>query len=358
MHENLSSNLGTPNFNDRVPLDLVRGILRKTQAAGLACLLVACGVGPSHGTARPPVRAEGNAGSPVAAMPRYDHIFLIVDENKTYEQIVDAKAAPGITKLAHRYGLATRYFAVTHPSQPNYVAIVGGSTHGIRDDAHHVVDAPNLATQLQGAHLSWKDYLESIPQPGSLADYAGPYAAKHSGFVQYASVRNDPNRAQHLVGFDVLERDLRAGRVPNFAMIAPNLCNDMHGQAKLFGAKCFADLIETGDGEIVKLVGEIQSSPVWREKGNVAVVLTWDEDDAGSTAGCCGNDASDPANRGGGHVATIVITNHGRRGVVDAAPYSHYSLLRTIEDGLGIRTHLGRAAAPGVHDMTPLFAVR
>jgi hypothetical protein len=291
-------------------------------------------------------------------MPRYDHIFLIVDENKSYERIVDAKAAPGITKLAHTYGLASQFYAETHPSQPNYVAMVGGSTHGIRDDGPHVVNAPNLATQLDAAHLSWKDYLESIPQPGSLVQYSGPYAAKHSGFLQYASVRNDRHRAQHLVGFDVLAGDLRDGTVPNFAMIAPNLCNDMHGQAKLFGAKCFADLIESGDGEVVKLVTEIQSSRIWREKGNVAIVLTWDEDDGGGTQGCCGNDPNDPANRGGGHIATIVIANHGPRGVVDATPYSHYSLLRTIEDAFGLKTHLGRAGASGVRDMTPLFAAR
>lgn len=291
-------------------------------------------------------------------MPRYDHIFLIVDENKSYQQIVDAKSAPGLTKLSQTYGLATQFYAETHPSEPNYVAMVGGSTHGIRDDGPHVVDAPNLATQLQAAHLSWKDYLESIPEAGSLVESSGLYAAKHSGFVQYASVRNDSQRAQHLVGFDILQADLRNGTVPNFAMIAPNLCDDMHGQAKLFGGKCFADLIESGDGEIVKLVGNIQSSHVWSEKGNVAIVITFDEDGEHSTQGCCGNDVKDPANVGGGHVATIVITNHGPRHAVDNTPYSHYSLLRTIEDAFGITTHLDRAGAPGVKPMTPLFERR
>jgi phosphatidylinositol-3-phosphatase len=104
------------------------------------------------------------------------------------------------------------------------------------------------------------------------------------------------------------------------------------------------------------LVDEIMASPVWKGRGNAAIVITFDEDDGGSTAGCCGNDPSDPSNRGGGHIATMVVTNHGPRGIADATPYSHYSLLRTIEDAFGIYTYLGRAGAPGVVPMTRLFA--
>jgi hypothetical protein len=316
-----------------------------------------------------------------AAMPRYTHIFVIVEENKDYARIVGSADAPVITHLAKTYGSASRFYAETHPSEPNYVAMVGGYTYGIRDDdafyckphdsrpycshsdqpgyVNHTIDAPSLATQLDAAGLSWKNYEESLPQAGSLAVVAGYYASKHSGFVNFAGIQHDPQLAQHLVGFDALDADLRSGDLPAFSLIVPNVCNEMHG-ARGAGtpADCRTDLpaalIARGDREIATLTHAIMTSPAWSQ-GNAAIVITFDEDDGGGTQGCCGNDPSDPANAGGGHIPTVVITNHGPRGAVDRTPYNHYSLLRTIEDAFGIHDYLMRAAAPGVVPMVDLF---
>ena len=316
-----------------------------------------------------------------AAIPRYQHIFVIVEENKDYARIVGSSDAPVITRLAKTYGSASRFYAETHPSEPNYVAMIGGSTYGIRDDdafycvphdsrpycghsdrpgyVNHTIDAPNLATQLEAAGLSWKNYEESLPAPGSLAVVSGYYASKHSGFVNFASVQRDPDRAQHLVGFDALERDLRSGDLPSFSMIVPNVCDEMHGAGRSgTPVDCRSDhpaaLIERGDREVEMLTREIMASPAWSQ-GNAAIVITFDEDDGGGTEGCCGNDPADPSNAGGGHIPTVVITNHGPRGEVDSTPYSHYSLLRTIEDAFGIHSYLMRAGAPGVVPMVDLF---
>ncbi|MGH7736957.1 MAG: alkaline phosphatase family protein [Candidatus Tyrphobacter sp.] len=320
-----------------------------------------------------------------AQMPRYAHIFVIVEENKNYSQIFGQGLAPGLDALARRYGNATEFYAETHPSEPNYVALVGGYTFGIRDDdayfcrprernrfcphsflpgyVDHTIDAPNLATQLEAAHLTWKNYLESIPSPGSLLSEKGLYVAKHSGFINFVSVQRDPHRAEHLVGFDEFYADLKTGRVPNFALVIPNVCNEMHGASS--GPRtppgCAYDpigpLVHRGDDESVAIVRAIQASRIWRSRENVAIVITWDENDAYSYVGCCGNDPRDPSNRGGGHIPTIVVTNRGPRHVADATPYSHYSLLRTIEDAFGIRDHLRRASAPGVVPMVPLFRI-
>ena len=325
---------------------------------------------------------------------RFAHVFVIVDENHGFNDIIGSKHAPQLNTLARQYGLATRFYAETHPSQPNYVALIGGYTFGIRDDdafyctprstrprcshsgkagyVNHTIEGPNLATQLQSAHLSWKNYNESLPAPGSMAVTAADpkaldvsrgvqiYAAKHSGFLNFASVQRDARRAEHVVGFDALHADLRTGRVPSFSFVIPNLCNDMHGGGLLIlPDDCSnihpTDLIERGDAHAAAIVKEIMASSVWRSKENSAIVITWDEDDGGSKTSCCGTDPKDPANAGGGQIATIVITNHGPRHVSDATPYSHYSLLRTIEDVFGIKQHLRRAGAPGVVDMTPLF---
>jgi len=341
------------------------------------------------------------AGGPTPddlAVPRYQHIFVIMGENKNWERIDGSSNAPRLAAFAKEYGDATHFYGEVHPSEANYVALLGGSTFGIHDDdayyctpgstrpscsqaaapgyAPHTVDAPNLGTQLAAAGLSWKNYNESIPGPGSLAvtgsdaaednpQHVAYYASKHSGFVNFASVLNDPHLADHLVGYTTLQRDLASGNLPSFGFIIPNLCNDMHGMAGLPGVPddCVYEhldaLIRRGDAAMAKTIDAIMASATWRSTDNVAIVVTFDEDDGTGRAGCCGVTPNAPSNFGGGHIATIVITNHGPHRVVDPTPYNHYSLLRTIEDAFGIYSYLGLAGATdrGVKPMLPLFQI-
>jgi phospholipase C len=327
-----------------------------------------------------------------AKIPHYDHIIVIVEENKGYATVLDHGYAPHIADLAKMYGNATEMFAEVHPSEANYVALIGGDTFGIHDDdawyckpnlvdafckgsdapdfVAHLIDAPNLASQLRARGLAWRAYLEDIPGPGSLAIIspetatapAALYAAKHTGFTNFASVHNDPDLASELVGFDRWQTDLAAGKLPAFSLVVPNQCNEMHGidspKAPPGCGKTDAELVHRGDTEIGELIGAIQASPVWTTPGvRTAIVITWDEDGKadripGSRMNCCVVDAHNP---GGGHIPTIVITNHGPRGVSDPTLYDHYSLLRTIEDAFGLG-HVGHADDPGIVPMVPLFA--
>ena len=329
---------------------------------------------------------------------RYSHVFVILDENKNYEQILDPAAAPNIAGLAKTYGVATRFYAEVHPSEANYVALLGGDTFGIHDDdayychfgsakpfcdgasapgyADHTVVARQLGDQLRDKGLDWKGYYESILAPGSDAVVASDpafdngtrktalYASKHSGFMNFASVQAAPDRAQRIVGFAQLKADLDSGHAPAFALIVPNQCNDMHG---LHGDGVPVDcdglnlsgLIRRGDAANGALVRQLMASPMWRSAENVAILLTFDEGSGKTREGCCGVTPGAPSNFGGGHIPLIVITNHGGRGIVDDTPYSHYSLLRTIEDAFGIDEHLRHAddTADGVQPMVKLFAV-
>jgi hypothetical protein len=337
-------------------------------------------------------------GANLEGLPRYDHVFVIVEENKDYDQVLDPAAAPNIAGLAKLYGDATRFYGEVHPSEANYVAILGGDTFGIHDDdayyckagstrpqcdgamaagyADHTVRSRHLGDQLLARGLSWKGYYESLPEPGSPAVVAGDptydngtrktalYASKHSGFMNFADVQDDPRRPERIVGFEQLDRDLAAGTLPTFALIVPNQCNEMHGlsgdgvPADCLGANKAA-LIRRGDAYAGALVKRIQATPAWASKGNVAIVITFDEGAGKARDGCCAVTPEAPSNFGGGHIPTIVITNHGPRGVSDDTPYNHYSLLRTLEDAFGIEERLGHAAdgTNGVRAMTPLFAV-
>ena len=334
-------------------------------------------------------------------MPRYAHIFVIMEENQSLDDIIGKPFTPNLTRLARRYGLATRYYGVVHPSEGNYVAMLGGDTFGIHDDdayfcksasaapvckhasdanyPDHTVDQPNLGGQLATRGLTWKAYEESIPAPGATdVTYPTPndaahrpaalYASKHNGWMNFASIQSTPHRADHIVDFTRLQTDIASGDLPSFAQIVPNQCNDMHG---LKGANVPSDCtkeneqgrIARGDAFAGKLVANLMQTAAWHQPGNTAIVIVFDEgghhSPPGEASGCCGSEPGDPSNSGGGHALCIVITNHGPRGVVDPTPYNHYGLLRTIEDAFGIGAHLRHAGdtAKGVNSMTPLFAV-
>lgn len=343
-------------------------------------------------------------------MPKYDHIFVIIGENKGFDQLMKRPdLTPNLHRLAAEYGLATQFFAEVHSSEGNYIAMVGGDTFGIHDDdafyckaglkdefceksnepgyADHSISAASLMDQLTARHLTWKGYFEDLPAPGSLVPRsptpmypvsgkpAELYAAKHNGFVNFVSVHNAPyaDLKAHFVNFGQLDADLASGNLPNYAHIVPNQCNEMHGlgsdDAPVVPAGCSEErdksaVIRRGDAEFAMLVDKIVHSKVWSEKGNVAIVVTFDENNKeerkAGPQGCCGYDPNSRANFGGGRIVTIVITNHGPRHVVDPTPYNHYSLLRTTEDAFGIDQLLGHAAdaGKGVVSMAPLFAVK
>jgi hypothetical protein len=106
-----------------------------------------------------------------SSFPSYDHVFLILDENLNYSQVIGNPDAPDINALAADYGIATHYTGVGDPSEPNYVGMLGGSTFGISDDnpyfwPGHTVNQPNLLSQLEGAGKTWRAYLQGIPYAG------------------------------------------------------------------------------------------------------------------------------------------------------------------------------------------------
>lgn len=319
------------------------------------------------------------------AIPKYDHIFVIIAENKAYTQVI-GKNTPNLTKFATTYGLAKNFYGEVHPSEANYIAMLGGSTFGIHDDdafycqvgstdrfcqgakksgfANHTIRDRSLMDQLSEKGLTWKGYFEDLPNPGSKAVMApnvvhALYAVKHNGFMNFKAVQDDPKLASKIVPLTQLAIDLQANTAPNYSHIVLNQCDEMHGLPE---CPRTADLIKVGDQQIGKLVNQITQSKLWAAPDNNAIVITWDEDDnpliKTETQGCCGTDPKSAANFGGGHIATIVITSHGVRGVVDETPYNHYSLLRTTEDAFGIHEYLNQAGntAQGVKPMRSLFA--
>src|SRR3989442_3387399 len=249
--------------------------------------------------------------TPTPALPTFSHVFVIVMENEESSSLIGNSAAPYINVLANSYGLATQYYAISHPSLPNYLAMTAGSPLGITSDCTTCcVGATNLADQIEASGRSWKAYMEGMPSACFVGD-AQPYMQKHDPWIYYNDIRTNAARCSaHVVPFTQLGADLASGSVPNYVWITPNMCNDMHDCS-----------IATGDSWLSSQVPASLNAAAYRNGG--ALFITWDE---GSTnAGCCTNAA-------GGRVATLVISPLGRTGFQSTVPETHYSLLRTIED--------------------------
>jgi phosphatidylinositol-3-phosphatase len=264
--------------------------------------------------------------------PHSSRVITIVMENEEATSVIGSHDAPYTNALARRGGLATRSYAIRHPSLPNYLALTSGSTQGVTSDCTDChTAARSIASQLLAARISWRAYEEDLPHPCFTGGGADDYAKKHDPFLYYDAIVRDRSACRaHVVGFGALGRDLRRGRLPTYTFITPNLCHDGH---------------DCGVAEADRFL-RAAVPPLLRALGpHGYLVLTWDEGD--SDAGCCGS-------AHGGRIATIVVGPDVRRGGREAAPVDHYGVLATVEDSLRL-PRLGAAAAPQHGSLRPLF---
>ncbi len=275
----------------------------------------------------------------------FKHIFIIMMENTGIEALQGNPNAPWVNQAMQTYAVAGNYFGVTHPSQPNYVASTAGTTAGVPNDNDVTVNLPNIVDQLEAKGHTWKAYMQSLSLCTTKLDHACGnqlYERKHDPFVSFTDVQSNPARMANIVDFSQLATDLASkdGKaVPDYAYIAPDQCNDMHGRGG-GGSSDPCDfsneqlLISAGDTFLKNTVNMITSSKAW--DGESVIFVTWDESDFtgspnnfgfGDTRGCC------DANPGGGHVLTLVIQrNQSKDPTASYQLYNHYSLLSTVED--------------------------
>jgi len=257
-----------------------------------------------------------------AATP--SHVVVVVLENREFGEVIEAPDAPTLNRLAGRGALATRYHAITHPSLPNYLALLGGSTFGIDSNCTDCsTPGANLATQLSGAGVGWRAYMGGMPRPCFRGAEHGAYVKRHNPFMHSAAVASSPGLCRRVVPEGRLDADLRAHRLPAFAWLSPDLCDDAHD----------CDLA-SADRHLRRLVPRLT-----RQLGpHGALVITFDE--GTSDAGCC-----DGAR--GGRIATILVGPGIDPGTRLRAAYDHYSLLAALEDRFGLaRLRHARGANP------------
>jgi acid phosphatase len=266
------------------------------------------------------VLAGCTAGQPSApvtfatvAPAKVSKLLVFVVENHSLDQM--RAAMPYTAALGKEFAVATHYQAVAHPSLPNYLAMTGGSTFGVTDDAppsSHTTDQPSVFGQALSLGKTAKVYAEGMPG-NCVTEDSGQYAVKHNPWAYYLSERS--SCAQFDVPVAELSKDVSTGRLPNAGMVVPDLCNDAHD----------CDL-SVADQWLRAQIDVVMSGPDWRA-GHLAVVVTADEDD-----------------RQQNNLVLTALAHPSVHGAVVTTPLTHYSLARLYSEILAAQP-LGEAAA-------------
>jgi len=282
--------------------------------------------------ARPPDPVALKAPETVGA-----HVFLVVFENQRFDVIVGAPSAPYMNSLIPQGGLATNFFADTHPSIGNYFMLTSGqiiSNHLFNG----FVDVNNLARLLVQNGVSWKAYMEDLPSVGYTGEGAYPYEKEHNPFAFYNDIHLVPQQANNMVPFTQFASDLANHRLPSFSYIVPNQINNMHDCPPPGGPTCTnEDKIKLGDTWLQNNIGPLLNSPEFQKDG--ILIITWDESfDTDST-------------NGGGHIPVIILGPGVKAGFQSTTFYQHESVLRLIEEKLTVPVTLGNStAAPSMDE--------
>ena len=248
-----------------------------------------------------------------AALPRPDHVVIVVEENHSFAEIYNSSSAPFINSLVSQGLLFTQSFAIEHPSEPNYLDLFSGSNQGINDDGcPYSFSAPNLASQLIAAGLSFGGYSEDLPAKGSAVCSSGSYARKHNPWVNFDNGTNavPPGANKPFIPYFPTTPSGFAA-MPTVSIVVPNLQNDMHDGS-----------IEQGDAWFWN---NLSAYYQWAQTHNSLLILTFDEDDSSSS----------------NQVFTLFLGPMVTPGLY-TGPINHFNILRTIEDMYGL-PHAGAA---------------
>lgn len=248
-------------------------------------------------------------------VPRFAHVLVVVLENKDQSSVLGNSAAPNFNAFAQEYAVLSNYGGVAHPSLPNYLALISGSTQGITSDCTGcTVAGQNLADTLQHAHKTWKAYAEGLPRPGFTGASSGRYAKKHVPFLYFQNVLTKPRRLRRVVPLTQFSRDLAAQRLPSFSLIVPNMCHDMHDCS-----------VRTGDRWLGTFLTPLLENRLLKK--SVIFVVTDEPADSNPSA----------------PIPALALGPLVKPGSRFSARTSHYGLLRTIEDAWRL-PRLGQSA--------------
>ncbi len=321
--------------NSAIPFVLVLAIF-------LQC---ACGGGNNSSTSN--AGGTGGGGTnptppPNSSIPTFAHVFLVIEENHSFSDVIGNSSMPYLNSLASTYGLATQYYADAHPSLPNYFMLTVGAgtsiTGSTGDGYTGVVTQDNVVRALTAAGKTWKCYAESLPSVGYLGGDTGAYLQHHVPFVYFSDVQNSPSQASNVVPFTQLDADMANNSLPDYAFIVPNVNDDAHNCPAGLSTCTSDQMLAAADQWLSTNISPLLASTAFQ---NSLLIITFDEAEDTDTE------------HGGGHVPAVIVSPLAKAGYQSTTLYQHESTLRLMMEGLGVTDLPGASAtAP---EMTEFF---
>ncbi|HWH56754.1 MAG TPA: alkaline phosphatase family protein [Terriglobales bacterium] len=268
-----------------------------------------------------------SGGSTTGTIPASSHVFVVVEENHSYSQVIGSSSMPYLNSLASKYGLATQYYANTHPSIGNYFMMAAGQTITNNDSYCSTLTNDNVVRHLLTAGKTWKAYAESLPSVGYTGCGSGYYVKRHNPLAYFSDVANSSEK-YNLVPFTQFSKDLANNNLPNFSFIVPNLIHDAHDGS-----------LSSADSWLKTNIAPLISSATFQKDG--ILIIVFDESLDTDTA------------HGGGHVTCVVIGPKVKAGMKSTTVYQHQNMLKTVMTALGLSSFPG--AASSASGMTSLF---
>jgi phosphatidylinositol-3-phosphatase len=259
------------------------------------------------------------SGFATAQVPRAGHVFVVLEENHSYSSVIGSSSMPYLNSLARTQGLATRYYASTHPSIGNYFMLTTGKVITNNDNYTGTVTADNIVQHFLTGGITWKSYAEGLPSVGYIGGDTGSYRKHHNPFAYFSDVINSSTEKQNLVPFSQFATDLKNSTLPQYSFIVPNVCHDAHDCS-----------LSTADAWLKNNIAPLIASPTFQQHGLLIIVF----DEA----------ATSDTRYGGGHVAMVVVGPTVKPGYKSTTLYQHRSALRLTMQALGLTRFPGAAA--------------
>jgi acid phosphatase len=271
-----------------------------------------------------------------AQVPESHHVVIVLEENHSYSSVIGSSSMPYLNSLAEQYGLATQYYANTHPSIGNYFMLTTGELVTNNDSLNSTIDVDNVVRHLLTAGKTWKSYAESLPYVGYTGGNVYPYVRHHNPLSYFSDVVDSKVQKLNLVPFSHFASDMANNALPNYSFVVPNINHDAHDCPTGPTGCTDAQKLATADAWLKKYIAPLLSNTEFRQDG--ILIIVFDESFDTDTA------------HGGGHVAAVVIGPKVKADFESTTFYQHQNVLRTMLDALGVHTYPGHAA--GAADMT------
>jgi phosphatidylinositol-3-phosphatase len=275
----------------------------------------------------------------LAQVPKSNHVVIVMEENQSYSSVIGSASMPYLNSLVAQGGLATQYYANTHPSIGNYFMLTAGQLVTNNDSLNTTVNVDNIVRHLLTAGKTWKSYAESLPSVGYTGGDRYPYARHHNPLSYFSDVANSSVQRLNLVPFSQFAADRANNQLPDYSFVVPNLNHDAHDCPTGPTGCTNAQKLAAADAWLKSNIAPLLSDPAFQQDGILLIVF--DEGFSTDTA------------HGGGHVVTLALGPQVRKGSRPATFYQHQNALRTVMDALAVGSYPGAAA--NAADMADLF---